>query len=134
MKKTTKLRLFGGLVILFNLWLIGRYNLEGLPVLLLTLGFAIGYEFLVVRSIKNNDNLEAVITPLPAGTSAEAASPHSVAVQEPLPPVMTPDEEMEHLAVTRDGDRYRYQSHLYDRLDDALKYARLDRSRVYKCK
>lgn len=28
MKKSTKLRLFGGTVILFNLWLIGQYNLS----------------------------------------------------------------------------------------------------------
>lgn len=49
MKKTTKLRLIGGGVLLFNLWLIGRYNLQGVPVLLLTFGFAAGYEYLVVR-------------------------------------------------------------------------------------
>ncbi|GFO63166.1 hypothetical protein [Geomonas paludis] len=49
MKKTTKLRLYGGLVLLFNLWLVGYYNLEGIPVLLLTLGFAAGYEFFVVN-------------------------------------------------------------------------------------
>ncbi len=49
MKKSTKLRLFGGAVLIFNLWLIGRYNLSGIPVLLLTFGFAIGFEFLVVR-------------------------------------------------------------------------------------
>lgn len=49
MQKTTKLRLIGGVVLLFNLWLIGRYNLQGIPVLLLTFGFAFGYEFLVVR-------------------------------------------------------------------------------------
>ena len=49
MKKATKLRLFGGAVLLFNLWLIGHYNLEGVPVLLLTFGFAIAYELLVVR-------------------------------------------------------------------------------------
>ena len=49
MTKTTKLRLIGGLVLLFNLWLIGNYNLEGIPVLLLTFGFAVGYEYLVVR-------------------------------------------------------------------------------------
>lgn len=40
MKKTMKLRLIGGVVLLINLWLIGRYYLEGIPVLLLTLGFA----------------------------------------------------------------------------------------------
>ena len=49
MKKTTKLRLIGGAVLLFNLWLIGQYRLEGIPVLLLTFGFAVGYELLVVR-------------------------------------------------------------------------------------
>lgn len=51
MKSSTKLRLFGGLVLLFNLWLIGHYDLRGIPVLLLTLGFAVGYEFLVVRQV-----------------------------------------------------------------------------------
>lgn len=50
MKKAMKLRLIGGCVLLFNLWLIGRYNLEGIPVLLLTFVFAGGYEYLVVRS------------------------------------------------------------------------------------
>jgi hypothetical protein len=56
MRKTTKLRLFGGLVLLFNLWLIGQFNLQGIPVLLLTIGFAVGYEFLVVRPISKEDN------------------------------------------------------------------------------
>lgn len=51
MKKTTKLRLIGGAILIFNLWLIGNYNLKGIPVLLLTFGFAAGYEFLVVRPI-----------------------------------------------------------------------------------
>jgi hypothetical protein len=50
-KKSTKLRLFGGAVLLFNLWVIGRYNLQGVPVLLLTFGFAIGFEFLAVRPL-----------------------------------------------------------------------------------
>ena len=51
MKKATKLRLIGGLLLLFNLWLIGRYNLDGILVLLLTFGFAAGYEYLVVRPL-----------------------------------------------------------------------------------
>ncbi len=51
MKKSTKLRLFGGFVLLFNLWLIGHYSLDGIPVLFLTFGFAIGYELLVVRPV-----------------------------------------------------------------------------------
>ena len=59
MKKTTKLRLIGGLVLLFNLWLIGQYNLKGIPVLLLTFGFAIGFEYLVVRpAAKNKDKVD----------------------------------------------------------------------------
>jgi hypothetical protein len=49
MKKSSKLRLIGGLVMLFNLWLLGKFELGGIPVLLLTLGFIVGYEYLVVR-------------------------------------------------------------------------------------
>lgn len=51
MSTTTKLRLFGGAVLLFNLWLIGHNDLSGLPVLLLTVGFAIAFELLVVRPV-----------------------------------------------------------------------------------
>jgi len=49
MKKTSKLRLFGGAILLFNLWLIGHYELDAASTLLLTIGFAIAYEFLIVR-------------------------------------------------------------------------------------
>ena len=49
MKKSTKLRLFGALVILVNLIIIGSYNITGLPVILMTFGFAVVYELLVVR-------------------------------------------------------------------------------------
>lgn len=49
MKPRTKLRLLGGAVLLFNLWLIGHYSIEGIPVLLMTFGFAIAYEYVVVR-------------------------------------------------------------------------------------
>lgn len=55
MKKATKLRLFGGAVLLFNLWLIGQYNLSGVPVLLLTFGFAIGFEYLIVRPVTKGE-------------------------------------------------------------------------------
>ena len=47
--------MFGGAVILFNLWLIGQYNLEGIAVLLMTFGFAIGYELLVVRPVVKSE-------------------------------------------------------------------------------
>jgi hypothetical protein len=56
MKKATKVRIFGAVVLLFNLWLIGRYDLQGIPVLLLTIGFALAYEFLIVRSIAKADD------------------------------------------------------------------------------
>lgn len=49
MKLKTKLRAFGAAVLVLNLWLIGYYNVTGLPVLLLTFGFAAVYEWLVVR-------------------------------------------------------------------------------------
>lgn len=49
MKKSTKLRLFGVLVLLINLVIIGSYNITGLPVLLMTFGFAIVYELLIVK-------------------------------------------------------------------------------------
>jgi hypothetical protein len=49
MKNRTKLRILGGAVLLFNLWLIGHYSIEGIPVLLMTFGFAITYEYIVVR-------------------------------------------------------------------------------------
>jgi len=49
MKKTTKLRLFGGVILLINMWAIGQYDISGIPVFLLTFGFAIGYEVIVVK-------------------------------------------------------------------------------------
>ena len=69
MQKTTKLRLIGGAVLLFNLWLIGRYNLQGIPVLLLTFGFAFGYEFLVVRPSKPKNNSKSDKSPKERGYS-----------------------------------------------------------------
>lgn len=51
MQTSTKLRLFGGAVLLFNLWLIGHFNIEGVAVLLLTIGFAVAFEFAVVRPL-----------------------------------------------------------------------------------
>ena len=50
LQNKTKLRLFGGAILFLNLMLIGYYNLQGLAVLALTFGFAIGYEFFVVRN------------------------------------------------------------------------------------
>ncbi len=59
MKKSTKLRLVGGAILLFNLWLVGRYNIQGPLVLVLTLGFAIAYELLVVRPAKKAEGPSA---------------------------------------------------------------------------
>ena len=57
MKTRTKLRLLGGAVLLLNLWLIGHYSIEGLPVLLMTFGFAIAYEYVVdVRHRTSEDD------------------------------------------------------------------------------
>jgi len=39
---------------------------------------------------------------------------------------------MQDLDVARDGVKYRYKTFLYDKLDDALAYARLDRGRASK--
>lgn len=36
---------------------------------------------------------------------------------------------MQMLDVSRDGHRFRYQTYLYDKLDDALNFARIDRKR-----
>ena len=58
MKRTTKLRLIGGGVLLFILWLIGNYNIEGVTVLVVTFGFAAGYEYLVVRPAKKSTEAE----------------------------------------------------------------------------
>lgn len=51
MKETTKLRLIGAAALLFILWLIGTYDIQGIPSLLMTFGFAAGYEYLVVRPV-----------------------------------------------------------------------------------
>lgn len=49
MKTSTKLRLFGAVIVLFNLWMAGNYNIGVIPLLVLTFGFAAGFEILVVR-------------------------------------------------------------------------------------
>lgn len=49
MTTRTQLRTIGAIILFFNLWLIGTYNLPDLAVLLLTFGFAIGFELWVVR-------------------------------------------------------------------------------------
>jgi len=55
MKQTTKLRLFGAVILLFFLWLIGSRFITGTPALLLVFGFAAAYEFFVVRPASKAD-------------------------------------------------------------------------------
>lgn len=89
MKTTMKLRLIGGCVLLFNLWLVGHYNLEGISVLLLTLGFAAGYEYLVVRPASKAASQPAVVPVAPApfcGSMSPSAPP------TPLPTTLPKDQ------------------------------------------
>lgn len=44
-------RLVGGIVLFFNLVLIGHFNIEGLLILILTFGFVIFYEFLIIKPL-----------------------------------------------------------------------------------
>ena len=88
MKRSTKLRMFGGVVLLFNLWLIGRYDLAGTAVLLLTFGFAIGYELLVVRLAIAGNNFGNVS---PASLK-EPEAPRVTAVQEKIGIVLQADD------------------------------------------
>jgi hypothetical protein len=74
MKIATKLRLFGGVVLLFNIWMIGRYKLEGFVVFLLTLGFAAGYEYFVVRSVLRVENLSGIALGSPTPKVADPIS------------------------------------------------------------
>jgi hypothetical protein len=48
----TRLRLFGAAILFINLMLIGRYEITGLLTLLMTFGFAIAYEYLIVRPVE----------------------------------------------------------------------------------
>ncbi|MEO8391191.1 hypothetical protein [Polaromonas sp.] len=54
-KGARNLRILGASILLLNLWLIGRYNLTGITVLLLTFGFAIAFEFFVARPAAKRD-------------------------------------------------------------------------------
>lgn len=49
-----KLRAVGAIVLLANLWAIGRFDLGHIPTLLLTFGFAFAYELWVVRGAEDH--------------------------------------------------------------------------------
>lgn len=53
MSKVAKLRIVGGLILLFNLWVIGENDIGGIPALLLTVGFVLAYESFVVSPAKD---------------------------------------------------------------------------------
>jgi hypothetical protein len=62
---------------------------------------------------------------------AALASGERDRVEESASPTMD-SADMQMLDVSRDGHRYRYQTYLYDKLDDALRFARIDRERERK--
>jgi hypothetical protein len=56
MTKASKLRIFGGVILLFILWFIGDNHITGAPAFLLPVGFVVAFEFVVVqRRSKPND-------------------------------------------------------------------------------
>jgi hypothetical protein len=123
-----KLRLFGAAVLLFNLWLIGRYDISGAPVLLMTFGFAVAYEYLVVKSINNSPKApEHVEAP---AFNQQVAQDRGIPTPEPQESI---DELAEQFGIIMDGGKYRYKDYAYDRLGDAIAYAKIDRSRPIKC-
>lgn len=50
----TQLRILGGVIILFNLWFIGNYQIEGVVILLMTLGVALLFEFVIVKNFASD--------------------------------------------------------------------------------
>lgn len=50
MSTKAKLRAIGVLILLGNLWAIGRFDLGDMPTLLLTFGFAVAFELWIVRA------------------------------------------------------------------------------------
>ncbi|MGP5217261.1 hypothetical protein ACTXKI_12355 [Psychrobacter celer] len=50
----THLRILGGIIILFNLVIIGENNIEGIMVLVLTLGVAVFFELVLVKNFASD--------------------------------------------------------------------------------
>lgn len=85
MKPRTTARLVGGAIILFNLWLVGHYRIEGVMVLVLTFGVAVAFELLIVRSLANDE--EPPKTPTtPSQVADVAPEPRAAAPAMPLVP------------------------------------------------
>jgi len=126
---TSRLRWFGAAVLILNLWLIGRYNITGPTVLVLTFGFAIGFELIVVRAATSSS----------ARPDASLAKPHeALATSQEVAPgssgQATLDQQANDYGIVSEAGRYRYKDYWYDRLEDAVAYAEIDRSRVTRCK
>jgi len=51
-----QLRIIGGMIILFNLWFIGNYQIEGIAILLMTLGVALIFEFVLIKKFATDRN------------------------------------------------------------------------------
>jgi hypothetical protein len=85
MKPRTIARLVGGAIILFNLWVIGEYRIEGVMVLVLTFGVAIAFELLIVRSFADGDGpQQRPEAPAPVAPSS-SIHPTSKAPADELP-------------------------------------------------
>lgn len=125
----TRLRWFGVVVLIFNLWLSGRYHITGFTLLVMTFGFAIGFELFVVRAVASRSpepDVESAKSPVATVTSHESAP-------EPLAEE-TLDQKANKYGIVSESGRYRYKEYWYDRLEDAVAYAEIDRSRVMGCK
>ena len=44
-------RIIGVVIIIFNLWLIGNYNITGIPVILMTVGVALFFELIIIKKL-----------------------------------------------------------------------------------
>lgn len=50
----THLRILGGIIILFNLMIIGENNIEGIMVLVMTLGVAVLFELVLIKNFASD--------------------------------------------------------------------------------
>jgi 4-hydroxybenzoate polyprenyltransferase len=56
MKISTQLRCIGAIILLAILSFSGAYNINGIPLLLMTFGFAALYEYALVRPVIKREN------------------------------------------------------------------------------
>lgn len=104
----------------------------------------------IERAFGPNSHVAALLTSAliarsthPCGTSADLEAENAVNLYRCVLAALTNSERrreqsvsptldsaaMQKLDVSRDGVKYRYKTFLYDKLDDALAYARIDRER-----